>query len=184
MGLNFPSGTRNDISLGPGQVFIGPAGATPTVDIGFLGEDGVSIEINRTMVDVTQGNPKVKIMRFIQEEDVKLSFSTIEWNPVTLAMALGAANTTSSGSVRTFSIGGDPTVDTFAIHVRHRMASVAQTINAYFWTVAADGQFSVALDHNPHNFPFAYTCLDSPTNWAGTTLAYDERLFRLERQLT
>ena len=65
MPLNIPSGTTNDISFGPGVIYMDPwtaptvGGVTPTTDVGFISEDGVTVEITNETKDIMQGNPKL-----------------------------------------------------------------------------------------------------------------------------
>ena len=56
MPLNIPTtGTENNVSFGPGRVYMeqypaaGPvaSGSTPTTDVGWIGEDGVNVELTK-----------------------------------------------------------------------------------------------------------------------------------------
>ena len=44
MPLNLPTIDRDSISFGPGRLFLGAAGTTPTTDVGAITEDGITVE--------------------------------------------------------------------------------------------------------------------------------------------
>ena len=184
MPVNIPTFNTNNISFGPGRLFLGAAGATPSVDVGAITEDGIKVTLSSKKRHITQGNPKVKMYTFIQEQDVMVELSSIEWNVNNMQYALGSGNTTSSGSEDTFSFGGDPIVDKVAIHVQHYAAVAGHTINGYIWQAVSDGDLELNLTHDEHKFPYKWTAQRVTTDWAGTSLAYDQQLMKIVRQKT
>lgn len=184
MPVNVPTFTTSNFSFGPGRLFIGAAGTTPTVDVGGITEDGVQIDLKNSKQHIFQGNPKVKVYTFSKEQAVDVKISGIEWNVNSLQYALGSGNTTSVTATDTLAFGGDPLVDAVAIHVQHYMAAAGHTLNAYVWRAVSDGDVSLNINHDNHKFPYMWTAQRVTTNWAGATLAYDERLISIVRQKT
>lgn len=182
MSFNVPSFTENNISFGPGILKIGASGATPTVDVGAITEDGITLTPKASKKVIKQGNPKIGILPFIQEVGFDVDFVGIEWNLNTLPYAIGAGNTTSSGSADTFSFGGDPIVKTVAIHIQHEMAVSGHTMDAYVWKAASmQDDLAVKLAADEHQFPRKYGALRSATDWAGGALPKTERLIKIVR---
>lgn len=184
MPINVPSFTTSNFSFGPGRLFLGAAGTTPTVDVGGITEDGVKIVMMNKKKDITQGNPKIPVYTFSQEQGATVSISGIEWNVTTLTYALGSGNTTSISASDTMSFGGDPLVDAVALHVQHYMASASHTLNAYVWRAVSDGDVEINLNHDEHKFPYQWKAQRATTNWAGGSLAFDEQILQIFRQKT
>ena len=91
---NFPSGTTNAISFGPARVAIKAGLNTPdftTDDVGYIGEDGVSIEMTSEKRDITQGNPRLIEYSFTQAQSVTIGFTSIEWSVTNFARATGGS---------------------------------------------------------------------------------------------
>lgn len=184
MPLNVPSFTSNNFSFGPGILYLGAAGTTPLVDVGAISEDGIKMTPTNKKKDIFQGNPKIPVYTFAQEQGLQVSVTGIEWNVNNLLYGMGSGNTTSTGSADTYAFGGDPLIDAVALHVQHKMAVPGHTLNAYVWRAVADADVEMALIHDEHKFPYTWKAQRSTTNWAGTSLAYDEQIFQLYRQKT
>ena len=184
MPLNIPSGTTNNISFGPARVFIGASGATPTTDFGFITEDGVTIEVTSERRDIMQGNPKLIEYTFSQTQGVTVNFTSIEWNFDRFAELLGAGATTVGANDESVAFGGDPIVQTYAIHIEHDMAVTGNTMNAYIWKAVADGGLSAPLGADEHQFPVAFKAQRSSTSWDGASLDYREQLIKFVRETT
>lgn len=184
MPLNVPSFNSSNFSFGPGLLFLGAAGTTPTVDVGAITEDGIKCTPSNKKKDIFQGNPKLPVYTFSQEQGLQISVTGIEWNVTSLLYGLGSGNTTSSASADTLSFGGDPLIDVVAIHVQHKMAVPGHTLNFYVWRAVSDADVELALTHDEHKLPYTWKAQRATTNWAGATLAYDEQLFQLYRQKT
>ncbi len=186
MPLNLPNPiTTNNISFGPGRLFLGASGATPTVDVGAIGEDGITFEVTASRRDIRQGNPGLIEYRFTQVQDTMVKLTSIEWDVTKLLYALGAGTTTSSASEDTLTWGGDPLIDTVAIHIQHQLGVAAgTTLNVYGWKGASDGGLPIAFGADEHKFEHSYSLMRSATNWAGTALATDAQLWRVSRLKT
>lgn len=183
MPLNFPTGTPDDISFGPAVLFIGAAGSTPSTDVGYISEDGVSLEFTNEMRTIMQGNPKLPIKKFSQAQGVKVKLTSIEWNFDRLHDALGAGNTSASGTFEAFDFGGEPCPDELALHIRHKMCASGDTLNCYVWRAVGDGVTTLPFTHDEHKFPYSYEALQATTDWGGNALAYDEQLIQILREL-
>lgn len=183
MALNIASNIEtSNISIGPGVVAIGPSGATPTVQIGAIGDDGITIELESEKVDIMQGNPQMINHSLNTKQGVKLTLNSIEWANKTLQFALGAGVTVESASLQTFTFGGTPTVTTVAIEMRHQMAS-GQTQTWRIWKARGDGAVSISFGQDVHQIPHAYQAMRSATNWAGTTLPNTDQLLQVVREM-
>lgn len=181
MPVNVPSFTTNNFSFGPGRLFLGAAGTTPSVDVGAIGEGGIGVTLMSKKRGITQGNPKIEVYAFSQEQGVTLKLESIEWNVTNLMYALGSGNTTSSGTADTLVFGGDPLVDTCALYVQHYMAAPADTLDGYIWKARGEGDVEISFTHDEHKFPYQWTAQRVTTNWGGETLAFDEQLIKINR---
>lgn len=182
MPLNLPTYDENQFSFGPGVVYFGATGSTPSTEVGAITEDGVQIEITSEKKVITQGNPKLPIYAFSQAQGCMVKFSGIEWDFDNMAKALGAGVTTSSGSESTFAFGGDPIVTQVAVKVAHAMAVSGNTMNAYVWKAFAEAGMPLAFGADEHKFAHSYVAMRSATDWAGSSLSYKTQLFKLVRQ--
>lgn len=134
--------------------------------------------------DIMQGNPRTIEHTFAQVQGVKVSWTSIEWDFTRFQYQIGAGNTSASASLETWAFGGDPIVETVALRIQHYMAQAAQTLDFRIWKARGDGPLSMPMGQDEHQFPFSYLAMRSATNWAGTTLARDEQLLQIVRQLT
>jgi len=182
MPLNIPTGSTSDISFGPAILFLGISGATPLVDVGFISEDGVSLEITNETKDIMQGNPKLIEYSFSQTQGVTVSLSSIEWDFDNFTRAIGAGVTTGGPPPTTFSFGGDPLLTTVAIHIQHQMAVSGNTLNAYIWKAVSESGYSIALGADEHTFEYKWKAMRSTTDWASGPLASDVQLIKIERE--
>lgn len=183
MPLNLPTVTQNDISFGPGRLFLGAVGATPTVDVGAITEDGVTVEFAAEQRDITQGNPKLVELTFFQSQSVMVKVTSIEWNFDSLAYALAAGNTSSSGTFEAFAYGGEPCVTEVALHVEHEMCLSGNTVNVYVWRAVGEGATALPFTHDEHQFEYNFKALRASTDWASNSLASDEQLVQILREL-
>jgi len=181
--FNLPTIDRDSISFGPGRLFLGAAGTTPTVDVGAISEDGITVEIASEMKEVPQGNPKLPEIIFIQSQSVMLKVTSIEWDFTSLSFALGAGNTSAGGTFEAFAFGGEPCPTEVALHVQHQMCRSGNTINVYVWRAVGEGNVTLPFIHDEHAFEYSWKALRAATDWASASLASDEQLFQILRQL-
>jgi len=179
---NIPAYNTQNISIGPGVVYLGVSGTTPTHDIGAISEDGLEITLSQEYLEVYQGSPKSLIRTFKTSENMEIKITGLEWNLVDLAIALGAGVTTSSASQDTFAFGGDPDTDILAAKIVHTMP-IGHTINIYVWQTQVSGEWSLSMAQDAlHTFPYSFKALVSTTAWDGTTLSSGSHLFKIVRQ--
>lgn len=182
MPFNLPTYTAGNVSFGPATVYIGPTGATPSVDIGLISEDGVTIEHSAEKRDINAGNPRVNVLTFTQAQGVRVTWTALEWNFQRFNQALGSGNTTAVAGRETFAFGGDPAVTQVAIRVRHQAAQSGHTFYLNVWKAQSDGGLNVPMGQDEHQFEMAFKAVQSSTNWAGATLNQEEQLVLWERE--
>jgi hypothetical protein len=176
--------TTARVSFGPGVVAIGVTGATPTANIGYLGDDALELEWNNEMGEITQGNPKIPFLQFCRAQNFFARWTSIEWSASRLAYATGAGVTTINSNNEIMDFGGDPSPYQVAILIQHRKATATHTINVRIWTAGPEtGTVSTQLGDEVHGFGLAFKALRSTTSWAGATLASDSQLVQLDIQL-
>ncbi len=183
MPLNLPTVTRSDISFGPARLFLGAAGATPVLDVGAITEDGVTVEFASEQRDIMQGNPKLIDLSFVQQQSVMVKVTSIEWDYDKLSYALSTGNATSGATFEAFAFGGEPCVSEVAIHVQHQMCQSGNTINVYVWRAVGEGNVSLPFTHDEHQFEYSWKALRADTDWAGASLASDEQLIQIIREI-
>lgn len=181
MSLNIPSYNEQNFSFGPGILRMGPAGATPTADVGAITEDGITITPENTTRDITQGNPRMPVYTFSQAQGATVEATGIEWNFVNLAFALGAGVTSVDVGEDVLSFGGEPIVQRVGLHIEHQMAVTGNTLHAYIWKAVTNGAPALALGQDEHQFPMAFKAHRSATDWAGNPLARGAQLMKLVR---
>lgn len=185
MAANLPTYDERRIPVGGARVFIGAIGATPTTDVGAIDVDGgVTVRMIRSGGEVRQGFPSLSILRYVSQEDCEVEFNGMEYNPEQMRFAMGAGITSYSASEETYAFGGDPSVTTCAIHVRHEMLS-GMTLNGYIWKARGmSDTVEVSLGMNPSTFPYKYQALHAATDWNGTSLNTKAQLMKWVRQLS
>ena len=112
---NVPSYETDKFSFGPAVLYAGPAGSTPSVDIGAV-RSGGSLVVTRTILDVNQGSPATLVKRYVTAESGVLTITGIEWDFDNFSRVLGAGET----SANTFEFGGSMTVSNLALKLVHR----------------------------------------------------------------
>ena len=180
MPYNVPTITTNDISFGPAICYLGPSGATPSVDVGAISEDGVAIEMTSEKKVITQGNPKLNVYTFTQAQAVMIKFTSIEWDFNNMSRALGSGATNVAGTALKW--GGDPLVEQLAMHITHYMAVTGNTMNVYAWTVASEGGVSPTFGADEHSFEYSFYCLRTTTDWGSSALSATQQLIEFKRE--
>lgn len=174
-GFNVPAYTTSNISIGPGILFLGVAGATPTIDVGAVRSG--ELTITREKLDVDQGFPAQPIVSYAIAEDVTLTINAIEWDFTHLSQALGAGVVTGSTQL---DFGGDPNFSEVALKYRHRMAA-GSTIEIDIWKANGSGEITTTFGDDVQEFPYSFATLNSTLDWASNTLATDQSMFQIRR---
>lgn len=203
MAFNVPTFVTNDISFGPAVVFIGPyvkAGQTPTIDIGALGEDGVTFEIMAEKKYLSQGNPGTPFMAFTQTAGAKVSFTSLEWDFDRFIDSLGAGVTAADGpdwgvagitgpgtaSELVYKWGGSPTVAALALRVQHLMNN-GNTMDMKVWRCFSDAGFSINFNQDEHQFAMSFTAAvpeNGAKTWDGRDFNASYNLIEMQRTVT
>lgn len=200
MPLNIPDGRTNNIAFGPARVFmgawkdpsvtsnlgVGVNGTTPTFDVGFIGEDGVNIELTSESKSITQGNPALIEYSFVQTQSVAINFTSIEWNFRNFRLALGAGVTAGIGAAagttaQSFQFGGDPLNVLTAIQIQHQLAVTGGTLNIKAWKCQSAGGFSIPMGSDENSYEFSFNVLRAKKDWTAEGLGYNKSLISVER---
>ncbi len=178
---NVPTHDADNISLGPGILFIGLLGTTPTIDVGAIAEDGMTFTVTREFLEVFQGSPKSRIKQFVITETAELEVQSLEWNLLNLPFALGAGVTTSDANTDTYSMGGDANTSEVAVRVEHTLPS-GNTISIFIWRAQTQGEWELNLAQDElQQFPFAFRALEATQSWDLVDLPAKQKIFRIVR---
>ncbi len=177
-GFNVPTYDTSNISVGPGLLFLGTSGNTPTTDVGAV--RGAELSITREKLDIEQGWPAQLIIRYAPRETVTLTVTGIEWHFDNLAKALGAGVATGAGAGTSFEFGGNINFTNITAKFQHRLAA-GGTIEIDIWTANGSGELTSTFGDDVHEFPYVLTALNSTTNWASAALAENKALFKITR---
>jgi hypothetical protein len=204
MPLNIPTGSTDNISFGPAKikmdVFTGTNGVTPTSDVGFIGEDGVTIEMTSEKRNIVQGNPQLINFSFATSQTAMINFTSIEWNFESFRLAIGAgttgtyttniaresgvaaaAATTHDVTAEYFSFGGNPLNTFVCMSIEHQMAVTGDTLYAHIWKAQSESGFSLPFGSEEHQFEFSFQAIRAINDWGGTELDFDQQLMKLVR---
>lgn len=172
-------------AFGPAVVALGPAGATPTENIGLVAPDTpAEIEFQTDFGEISNGNPMLTILRYVRSQNFFLRVASLEWSANRMSYAVGTGATSIDANNEIFRFGGDPCPASVALHLQHRKCLAAHTVNVRVWTAQSEnGGFSVQFGQDPHEFGFGWKALRSTTNWAGGSLADDSQLVEIDIEL-
>lgn len=174
---NIPAYDKKKLSFGPAIVYIGPEGATPSVDIGTVRE--VQFTVTRKTLDVMQGSPEVLIESWATQEDAVAKFKGLEWNFTNIAYAIGAGQTTAVGMTESLAFGGDMSISERAVRMLHVMPSGA-TLDVQLFRTKGSGAIDVKFDESAaHSIDYEFRALAANTNFLGAAPADKESLFRI-----
>ena len=179
--FNKPTGDIAEISLGPGVISIGAVGATPTIDVGHV-KGGMTLTIDRAMVDIRAGSPQTLIKRLSAQEDAMIEFTGIQWDLDNLARVLGDGQTSISGGSEVMEIGGRPNGTEISLKFVHKMAD-GGTIEMDVYKAIGDGIIAVAVNEaDTHEMPYKFMAMDpGETGWDGAALTDGKKLVKFLR---
>jgi len=175
--VNIPVYNIDRMSFGPGIIYAGPVGQTPTTDIGAV-QTGAVLTIGRTVLEVRQGSPGIVTDEFLQALDVTLTFNGLEWNLINLATLIGAGITTSTATEETFGLGESARINEVALRFVHSMPT-GGTISIHLWKAAQNAEQAITFGDDLHATPFSLRAHRATTDWVGNALDKDESLFRI-----
>lgn len=174
MALNYSSaGEKKRISFGVGVLKIGPSGATPTTDVGFV--RSAQLSVTRQKLEVFQGNPKTLVVQYVVQEDVTFTTTGIEWSLDRLKDVFAAGTVTGSN----YGFGGDVNLTEVALQFTHQMPA-GGTATLRIWKANGQGEGTINFGDDVHEFPYGFRAVLADTNWASVALAATEKLFQLQ----
>lgn len=178
---NQPAYDTTRFSIGPGIIYIGPTGTTPTVDVGGVTGDAI-LTIERNEVEIRQGSPQTLVGKLVKQEDVSIEFTGIEWNLDRLAQVLMDGTTSLSGAIEKIKVGGRPTSTPWAIRFVHKEAD-GGTVEVDLWKVLGDSKLAIKIGQDKlHEFPYKFWCMDpGSTDWSGAALSDGQKLVQVLR---
>lgn len=176
MAYNVPAYNTAKFSFGPGRLFLGAEGTTPTFEIGAVKGDA-TLSIRRNTLDVLAGSPQTLIQQYAVREEVALRLTGIEWNLNALAQALGAGTTTLVGVTETLEFGGSMTVTSRSLLYRHIMAD-GSTLDIEIYKVQGSGEIEISMkEADMHELAYEFNALEGTSNFANAALAAQKKLF-------
>jgi hypothetical protein len=178
--FNLPTIDVNNFAVGAGILFLGPTGATPTIDVG-ANRAGAVVSISRTKEKVMAGSPLHIVDSIATQEEVTLTVTAMEWNLSNLSRAIGDGVTTSTGTTENLEMGGTNDFDKLAVMYRHR-TKAGHTIFIKLWEATGNGNVDINFSEGVHEFPFTFEAHDATSDWAGDSTGESRRLFEIERQ--
>ena len=183
MSYNIPTYTPGNFSFGPGILYVGTAGTTPSTDVGGV-RSGAELAVTRERLEVVQGSARTLVQTYVLREDVKLTVNGIEWNLDRLIDVLGTGTTSAlSASQTAYSFGGDINMSNRAVRFAHTMPN-DDVIYVDLWSANGGGEITVSFGDDLHEFPYTFQALDSSLDWGGAALGATARLFRIVRDTT
>lgn len=179
---NIPDYDVNDLSFGPGIIYIGVEGTTPATDIGAVNE-GMELEHSIESLDVEQGNPRELIEGFRMEEMVNFTFIGFEWNVDNLGKFLGS----DEGSGDTFRYGGNLLPISLSLRLVHQMPPasgkiIGSTIIIDIWKARSEEDLEIDFGMDLHDFPVSVDAEYSATDWAGNILSDGQHYYKMQIQ--
>lgn len=178
---NLPSGDITQVSVGPGRLLLGTAGATPSTDVGYV-KGAATLTIERKQSEVRQGSPQTIVDAFAVEENVMLEITGIQWNLDALQRVVGDGATSVSGADTILKVGGTPAVAKMALRFQHVMPN-GGTVTVDIWKAIGEGNIAVAVNpDDQHEMPYKFKAIyPGTTDWGGATLANGQQLVKISR---
>jgi hypothetical protein len=178
MSYNMATIVENRITFGPGRVFLGASGATPSTDVGAV-EATMNITFKRTPMILFQGSPKQVVKKVATQEECDIELTGMEVNLVNLARAIGAGELSDSNKIMEF--GGDMEFSDLALRFQHQTPA-GGTVLVDVWTVNGSGESAVNFGEEWTKMPMVFSAQNALTDWAGATLADKKRLLKITIQ--
>ena len=178
---NKPAGTIGNVTIGPGILYLGVAGATPTIDVGYVTGDA-TLKFDRQKLEIRQGSPQTLIAQFAKQEDYTLEVKGIEWNLNALMRALGDGATSVSGASDIFKVGAGPAMTGIALQYVHKMSD-GGTLTLNMWKVLPDGTVESSINaEKPHELKLKFIGMDpGSTDWGSGALTDGQKMLSLTR---
>ena len=180
--MNVPNYNVENLSFGPGVIYMGQVGSTPTSDIGAV-DLGMELEHETDILEFVQGSPNRVVMELREEERVSFTFSGLEWRLENFDKYLGAGTFEDD----TFEYGGDLSVIEASFRLVHQFPprvgeTVGSTVTIDIWKVRSEGDMDLVFEMSVHNFDVLFDAMQAEEDWAGNSLETGERFYRMSLQ--
>ena len=180
MAVNVPSYNTSRFSFGPGILYMGAAGSTPTIDVGAVKGDA-ELSIERVRLEMKQGSPQSLVKSYAIEENITLKVNGAEWNYNNLAYALGAGVTSQVGAQEVFEFGGDQDTNSRALRYLHLQPD-GSTVDIHIFSAEGAGNLAIALKETDfHEFPFEFNALEGTVDFTNASLANNKKKIKIIR---
>lgn len=178
---NLPTGSIDQVSIGPGVLYLGPAGSTPNIDVGYVSGD-ITIMFERKRTDIRQGSPQIIVDAFANEENVSIEFPGIQWNLEAMLRVLGDGATSVSNGEQVLKFGGSNGFTKMAARFVHQTPA-GGTVTVDVWKCIGEGTISLKLSPtDPHEVPLKLNAIyPGTTDWGGASLSNGQQLVRVAR---
>lgn len=178
MAFNVPVYETARFSFGPGILYMGVAGATPSVDIGAVKGDA-ELLIQRVTLEVRQGSPQTLVKKYAVEENVSLKLTGIEWDLNNIVYALGAGITSLSGAQEILEFGGDIDFNTRALRYVH-IKPDGSTVDVHIFLGEGKGELPISFkEKDVHEFSYEFNALEGTVDFSNVALANKKKKFKI-----
>lgn len=185
--FNLPAYDADQLSFGPGVIYLALAGTTPADDVGAV-DTGMTLTHSVDALDALQGSPRRIIASFRQAEAVTFAFTGLEWKFVNLKQYLGGGEY-AAGPPETFGFGGSLRFIEVSLLLRHQMPpnpgkTVGDCIEIRVWKARSVGDMAMVFGEDLHNFPVSFQALDAGYEWGNPScpaITGAERYYRATR---
>ncbi len=178
MAFNVPVGDTAKLSFGPGTIYLGPVGATPTIDVGYVKGDA-ELAVTRTLLEVLAGSPQSIVQQYAIKEEVSIKFTGIEWNLDNIAYALGAGVTSVSGAQDILDFGGDMDVSSRALRFLHILPD-GGTVDIHLLQAQGAGELAIAMkETDMHEIPMTFKAIEASLNFEGSVPAANKKKVKI-----
>jgi len=180
MSYNVPTYETARMSFGPGIIYLGAPGATPTVEVGAVKGDS-ELSIDLTKLEIFAGSPQSLIKTYTLKEDIRIKFTGIEWDLDNLAYVLGAGITSVSGAKEILEFGGDMDTTNRAVYSVHRQPD-GGTIEIQLFKAEGSGKISISMkEADMHEFPYEFVAMEGTVDFSNVALAENKKKFKIIR---
>lgn len=169
MPYNLPGYNVKRISIGPANIYIGVAGATPTIDLGAVYES--TLKITSEEDKFYGGAPSNLKWRRAKHVEVSVIVKGLEWNLSTLQTAFGgyfSSNEAGGYLTETYYATGDVST-AISLRLIHQTPS-GGTLTFDMFKAVPMGFSDVSFGYAVHQLPYSFSAINSKYDYAGNAL--------------
>jgi hypothetical protein len=180
MSYNVPTIDTTRLSFGPGILYMGAPGTTPTVDVGAVTGD-TDVTIERKKIQVKAGSPQSLVAEYAIEEDISIKMKGMEWKLDNMAYVLGAGVTSVSGAQEILEFGGDMAFTNRALRFVH-IAADGSTIDLHIFKAEGSGKLTINMkEKDMHEVGIEFVSLEGTVDFTNGALASNKKKFKIIR---